>query len=400
MALASFPKLPDRPLSKRGRTEETAQFFFQRKETFPRFHVIHSENPGKTVRMISPFTVAKNLTETIGPGYKVTKMASGDLLLEVRDKQQYDKLPNLVSLGGVNLTVTPHRSMNTSRGVISDDDLLYLTEEELLEGWKEQNVTIVKRIIIKRENKEIPTKHLIVTFASSVLPETLETGYTKVRVRPYIPNPRRCFKCQRYGHGSQSCRGRQTCAKCGDHDHPSDDCDGALHCSNCDGGHAAYSRACPTWQKEKDIITLKVKENISFQEARKRVSFLHSTKYADTVRKGAAPQQTPAAARSTKSVAAEVPPAPLVKAASTASPSLMQGPSTSGLIGSKASSLEARSSRRPHRSQERMSSTSQEAMDTNPSQTAQPAPKDRRESQDRGKKDKPRITAPGKGSVS
>ncbi|KAH8019705.1 hypothetical protein HPB51_021027 [Rhipicephalus microplus] len=45
--------------------------------------------------------------------------------------------------------------MNTTRGVVSDADLLGLTEEELLEGWKSQNVTNVQRIIIRRHNKPI-----------------------------------------------------------------------------------------------------------------------------------------------------------------------------------------------------------------------------------------------------
>ncbi|KAH8019212.1 hypothetical protein HPB51_018195 [Rhipicephalus microplus] len=48
-------------------------------------------------------------------------------------------------------------------------------------------------------------------------------------------------------------------------------------------------------------------------------------------------------------------------------------------------------------SQERVSSASQEAMDTTPSVRAQPAPKDRRDSVDRSKKEKSRVTAPGNG---
>ncbi|XP_037526094.1 uncharacterized protein LOC119403220 [Rhipicephalus sanguineus] len=345
--------------------------------------------------------------------------------------------------------------MNTVRGVISDDDLLNLTEEELLEGWKEQNVTQVQRIKIKRENKEIPTKFLIITFASTVLPESLETGYTKTRIRPYIPNPRRCFKCQRFGHGSQSCRGRLTCAKCGNHEHSSDTCDNPLHCPNCEGEHAAYSRASPTWKKEKDIITLKYKENISFREARRRCSPFYGTFYADAARRGAAPQRPPPQvqlARSEPFVA----PAPVVEAVTSAPPTPQESPatlgslaptqpparacatrtehagpsrpvtvgaakaaslspvpagavdeqrsldpktvpSTSGLVGSKISSSVARLSRETSRSYERSSGASQEAMDTTPILTAHQAPKERRASLDRSKKDKTRVTGPGKG---
>jgi len=39
--------------------------------------------------------------------------------------------------------------------------------------------------------------------------------YLRVPVSPYIPNPLHCFKCQKFGHGKNACRGRETCATCG-----------------------------------------------------------------------------------------------------------------------------------------------------------------------------------------
>lgn len=398
----SFPRLPDRPLIKRGRTDETVNFLTKPKEIFPCFHVIHSESPDKTVRTLSPFLVSKSLTDALGPGYKVTKLASGDLLLEVHDKTQYERLTNLVAFGDIRVSVTPHRSLNTTRGVVSEQDLLDLSEAELLEGWKEEHVINVQRIKIRRDDKEIPTKHLILTFHTSTLPEYVQTGYVKIRVRPYIPNPRRCFKCQRFGHGSQSCRGRSTCAKCASHDHAADDCKDTPHCANCDGEHAAYSRTCPSWKKEKQIITLKVKENISFKEARKRYSFVQGPTFSEVARQGAVPQRFSAAVRTTQSGPAVAPPAPKAASAS-AVPSLeRKNQQAFGAAGSKTSRATA-SADKPetpasgHR--ERASSASAEAMDTTPSASASPTPKDRRSSQERAKRDKTLITGPGKGPV-
>lgn len=259
----------DRP-HKRGRTEATFQFFLNN-DTFPKYHVIHSQS-NTSARKLSPFLVAKCLGSAIGPGYKATKMSNGDLLLELKDKPQYEKLNDLECIGDVAITVSAHRTMNTSRGVISEEDFMDLTNEELLEGFNDQNVIKVERILIRQNNEQIKTKHIIVTFDTSVLPSTLQAGYMKLRVRPYVPNPRRCFNCQRYGHGSQTCRGRQTCAMCSSNDHTSDACDSEPHCVNCDGSHPAYSRACPKWKKEKEIISLKVKENITFRS--KKATFL------------------------------------------------------------------------------------------------------------------------------
>lgn len=186
--------------SKRGRTDEVFKFFGKSHENFPKFHIIHCEKADVTARVISPFLVARCLADTIGPGYKITKMASGDLLVELQEKVQYNKLDSLVAFGDIPITVSPHRSLNKVRGVISENDLMYLSETEPLEEWKEQNVIDVQRIKIRCDNKEIPTKHIILTFDSSTLPESIEAGYVKIRVRPYVPNPLRCFKCQIFGH--------------------------------------------------------------------------------------------------------------------------------------------------------------------------------------------------------
>ncbi|KAM7312906.1 hypothetical protein ISCGN_009810 [Ixodes scapularis] len=122
------------------------------------------------------------------------------------------------------------------------------------------------------------------------LPETVKAGYLNCRIRPYIPNPQRCFRCQRFGHGSRSCRGKETCAKCGNEGHVSDGCEAEAHCANCRGPHPAYYRSCPLWKQEKDILAIKVKENLSYADAKKRFSFLSKGGYAEVVRRGPAPR--------------------------------------------------------------------------------------------------------------
>ncbi|XP_077485758.1 uncharacterized protein LOC144096758 [Amblyomma americanum] len=313
----------DRP-QKRVRTEAKTHYLQKSKDTFPKFHVIHSEATDKTARTISPFIVTKTLTSALGTGCKLKKMPSGDLLLELKENDQYSKLSNIVFIGDTTVSVTAHRSLNTVRGVISEIDFLQLTEEEMLEGLKNQNVINVHRIKIRKENKEIATKHLVLTFSSSTLPESIEVGYLKINVRHYIPNPRRCFNCQRYGHGSQSCRGRKTCAKCASQEHVSESCEAAtLHCANCQGDHPSYSRSCPSWKNEKEIITMKTKQNITFKEARQlfyakhTFSFTARTSFADVVRGGAAPHRVPASAQAKPQAG---PPAPLAGSANAVLP--------------------------------------------------------------------------------
>ncbi|KAM7307539.1 hypothetical protein ISCGN_011175 [Ixodes scapularis] len=162
------------------------------------------------------------------------------------------------------------------------------SEDEILEGLRASRVVAVKRIMTRRDGAEVRTKHLILTFERHTLPALVKAGYLNCRVRPYVPNPQRCFRCQRFGHGSRSCRGRETCAKCGSHDHVADVCEDPVACANCKGSHPAYSRSCPLWRQEKEILTLRAKENLSYPEAKQRFSFISKGTYSDAVRRNPA----------------------------------------------------------------------------------------------------------------
>ncbi|GBN41944.1 hypothetical protein AVEN_200039-1 [Araneus ventricosus] len=93
----------------------------------------------------------------------------------------------------------------------------------------------------------------------------------RLSVGTYIPNPLRCFQCQRFGHSKTSCRGTLTCARCAEVEHESTDCTRAEKCVNCKGEHTSFSRNCSAWKQEKEIISTKIKKQISYQEARKLV---------------------------------------------------------------------------------------------------------------------------------
>ncbi|GFW42574.1 uncharacterized protein TNCV_4257681 [Trichonephila clavipes] len=121
------------------------------------------------------------------------------------------------------VTICPHKTLNCCRGVISEPDLLTTTDAEILNGSSGQGVIQVRRITIKRDALIIPTKHIL-TFNSTKLPSTIKAGYLNCGIRPYIPNPLRCFKCQRFGHSQTSCRGQLTCSRCASVGHSSTDC--------------------------------------------------------------------------------------------------------------------------------------------------------------------------------
>ncbi|GBO08446.1 hypothetical protein AVEN_220338-1 [Araneus ventricosus] len=168
----------------------------------------------------------------------------------------------------------PHLSLNTSKGVITCGSLLNFTNEEITQELTGQGVKDVRRINIRRDGELLPTKHFILTFNTPRLPEYIKAGYVLCSVRPYIPNPLRCFKCQRFGHSKINCRWTLICARCAVAGHESTGCTAVEKCVNCQGNHTSFSRSCPKWELEKEIVTTKFKNNISFPEARRLVKAL------------------------------------------------------------------------------------------------------------------------------
>ena len=179
------------------------------------------------------------------------------------------------------ITVTPHRSKNYRKGVISCPELRDTSDDEIVEGLSNFGVNEARRITTRRGGSTIPTDSIILTFDATELPSTVTVGYIRVRVRTYIPNPMRCFRCQRFGHTRTHCRNRPVCAKCSSPDHLDDGCDaGTLRCANCGDSqkpHASFDRSCPSFVKEKEINAIKATRNISFKEARDAYNQTHPT---------------------------------------------------------------------------------------------------------------------------
>ncbi|GFW21565.1 RNA-directed DNA polymerase from mobile element jockey [Trichonephila clavipes] len=115
-------------------------------------------------------------------------------------------------------------------------------------------------------------------------PQTIKAGYLNCKIRPYIPNPLRCFKCQRFGHSQTACRGQLTSSRCASVGHASSDCTLEQKCVNCSQPHSAYSKLCPKWKIEKEIQTIKTNRNISYIEARKFITPQPSQTYAQVAK--------------------------------------------------------------------------------------------------------------------
>ncbi|GFW95698.1 uncharacterized protein TNCV_19291 [Trichonephila clavipes] len=163
-----------------------------------------------------------------------------NLFLEVASATQSSALGTLRKMAHIDVTIVPHNTLNYWRGVISAADLLNVSTEEIKENMVDQ--------------------------------KSVKAAYLHCPVRPYIPNPLRCFQCQRFGHSKTVCRGQPTCSRCAEVGHDSCDCKAKERCVNCKGDHSSFSRSCPTWILEKEITAVKIKNKLSYPEARRVVS--------------------------------------------------------------------------------------------------------------------------------
>ncbi|GBN19624.1 hypothetical protein AVEN_6779-1 [Araneus ventricosus] len=226
----------------------------------------------ETFHTVSPFLVEKAISGSLGEIRSIRKLRSGDLLIEVKSRKQSQQILKLKALGAIPVSVTAHTSLNTFKSVIICGELLDETVEKITEELNSEGVFHVRRIYIRRDGQLLHTKRLILTFHKPKLPESIRAGYIKLAVRPYIPNPLRCFQCQHFGHAKGACRGTIACARCAEIGHDSQQCTAQEKCVNCSGSHTSYSRSCLQWQVEKQIVTVKFIENLSYLKASCKVT--------------------------------------------------------------------------------------------------------------------------------
>ena len=93
----------------------------------------------------------------------------------------------------------PHKTLKSSKGVMRNKELSQCSREEILTELKNQGITDIKRITIKKENQPVQANIYILNFNSPTIPKEIKISYiNKKKIEQYIPNPLRCFKCQKF----------------------------------------------------------------------------------------------------------------------------------------------------------------------------------------------------------
>ena len=206
-----------------------------------------------------------------GAPQRVTELNNGSLLIEVANAQQSQKILQIKKLFQIEVTVIVHQSLNFTKGTIFNKRIANTDDQKLLQKLAKYKVTDLYKIKNRNGNVYENSGLIILTFDSCNLPEEVKIGWMNLEVRKYYPNPRQCYKCQKYNHSAQACRSPvEICSKCAEEGHSGRSCDNPPNCANCDEPHRSNDKKCFFYKLEKEIITVQTNQKVSYKEAKRK----------------------------------------------------------------------------------------------------------------------------------
>lgn len=254
-------------------------------QSFDRFFTVTSTG-NRNLSEIDTVLANEELERTLGgPPREIRELRSGGLAVEIRSVEQSRAILNLKSLAGCEVDVTSNDRMNQCKGSIYYRNGPRYTEEQICNALNKSGETRVAEVYRMKKRVDgvlVDMPVYLITFQSTQLPSHVSIGWTRCSTRQYIPRPRRCFNCQRFGHGAKTCRTSQkVCVQCSvrsseEETHPNP-CTSPAKCSNCDEAHAASSTACSEYRAEQEVLNLQAHERLSYLAAKRRVAAVYAT---------------------------------------------------------------------------------------------------------------------------
>jgi len=224
-----------------------------------------------------PIEFSRKLSNIAGKVGQV-KLVNSCVRVTCTSPKQKTVLLNLSDWSGKPITVTEPwakvgpRATNQARprfnrGIIFGVST-ELTEYEI---QSETKADIARRIVVfNSSGNRVRTGSVVLSFVGE-LPEYVYLGCLRFKVKPYIPQPTRCAKCQGYGHIAAYCRRQVRCVRCGE-GHSVSDCpvkDDLTQavCVNCKGQHSAAFKGCSKYQEVSKALKISVTQKVSYRDA-------------------------------------------------------------------------------------------------------------------------------------
>jgi len=124
--------------------------------SWPRFLVVESTDE-RGLSKLSPFAVQKGFVALAGEPLAIKGLSSGGMLVEFARGAHSDNMLRSRDFVGMPIGVSPHDSLNSSRGVVRSRELGHCAEAEMVTDLGSQGVVAVGRITIRRGGEVILT---------------------------------------------------------------------------------------------------------------------------------------------------------------------------------------------------------------------------------------------------
>uniref|UniRef100_A0A1L8D7H7 Uncharacterized protein n=1 Tax=Nyssomyia neivai TaxID=330878 RepID=A0A1L8D7H7_9DIPT len=200
-------------------------------------------------------------------------------LLRQKNNTQAEKLQSIKAIGDCEIKISLSTAQNTCKAIVYDSDMIHWDKEKLLDGLADQGVTAIRNVTSRLRNNIHPdsscnaertsTPTFIVTFNRPTPPQHLKVGWLTIPTQEYVPEPIRCFQCQRYGHFRASCESTAICSRCSEPEHRPGPCKQGHKCINCGGSHSAAWKGCPVYKEEREIRKVGYRLKIPLSAAKK-----------------------------------------------------------------------------------------------------------------------------------
>ena len=162
-----------------------------------------------------PFKIEQHLEKNFEVEREDMTSNKQGLLVKVKNQAAFREILKLTKIDDIPCSKSPHKSYNSSKGLIYVAQYDIQDEESFKGGLKEKyDIAEVYAKWIRCRN--IGAKPYLVTFNGSLLPECISIPREQkdLRVYQYYPKPLFCKNCLLYTHTQKNCRNPVRCANC------------------------------------------------------------------------------------------------------------------------------------------------------------------------------------------
>lgn len=177
--------------SNRKRGYDTSESFFSPNAENPnrgRFLILESVDKAKSITSYNPFLIQK-LLEAISTKIEAWPLKDGSLKLLTDSKKVTERMLTIIKLGEIDVAVKDHPFLNFCEGIVYSPELLNLSENEITTELARYNVVGTRRIMKRNQDVFLPTPLLVLKFDMQRVPNSIVSGFIRLKIRQYYPNP-------------------------------------------------------------------------------------------------------------------------------------------------------------------------------------------------------------------